>query len=236
LQLPQYVVLPYFNNMYAFLLSIALVIVSASADTIPINLGNCSRFALKAATDISFNGKLTAVKTGDIGISPGKGLSGSYTHTGSILLNTKETSDCDRDFTLAYNQAMAMSCDAANIFPELAGKTLSPGVYCSGSSMKISASTVTLDGKGDANAQWVFQVPSALTTATTTSFILQNGAQSKNVFWAIGTSATIAYSSSFIGATCIDIYDFLTTKNDVLPAIFKCQILISKILYHYSKH
>jgi len=185
--------------MYASLLSILLVTASASAETVPINLGECSRFALKAATDISFNGVSTTVKNGDIGISPGNGLSGSYTHTGSILLNTKETTDCDRDFTRAYNQAVAMTCDAANIFPELAGKTLSPGVYCSGSSMMISASTVTLDGKGDADAQWVFQVATALTTATTTSFILQNGAKSENVFWALGTSATIAYSSSFIG-------------------------------------
>jgi hypothetical protein len=94
---------------------------------------------------------------------------------------------------------MALPCDAANNFPELSSKTLSPGVYCSGSSMKISDTFVTLDGNGDPNAQFVFQVPTALTTAPSTFFVLQNEAQSKNVFWALGTSATIGYSSSFVG-------------------------------------
>jgi hypothetical protein len=181
-------------------LTFALVIASAFADTTTIDLGTCSRFALKAATRIEFDGKLTTINNGDIGVSPGNGLSGSFkVNAGDIFVNTDEATLCDEDFTAAYDKAVAMTCDAASNFPELAGKTLSPGVYCSGSSMKISASTVTLDGNGDSNAQWVFQVGTALTTATTTSFILQNGAQAKNVFWALGTSATIAHSSSFVG-------------------------------------
>jgi hypothetical protein len=181
-------------------LTFALVIASAFADTTPIDLGTCSRFAVKVATRIAFDGKLTTVNTGDIGVSPGNGLTGSFKISDGIdLTNTKEARSCDDDLNKAYNQAVNMTCDAANIFPELAGKTLSPGVYCSGSSMKISASNVTLDGKGDVNAQWVFQVATALTTATTTSFILQNGAQAKNVFWALGTSAELASSSSFVG-------------------------------------
>jgi hypothetical protein len=197
--------------MYALLL-FGLLTASASADTTPINLGDCSRFALKAATRIEFNGGETLIETGDIGISPLNSLSGPFKHPGgNILINTKECTDCDRDFTIAYNQAMAMPCDAANLYSDLAGTTLYPGVYCSGSSMLISATTVTLNGNGDPNAQWVFQVATALTTATATSFILQNGAKAKNVFWALGTSATIAHSSSFIGTKYIDTYAFLTT-------------------------
>jgi hypothetical protein len=182
------------------ILAIALVIASAVAETAPIDLGRCSSFALKAATKIAFNGVQTVVNTGDIGVSPGNGLSGSFkVADGKTLVNTKEAQLCDNDSDKAYNQAMAMTCNAANNFPELAGRTLFPGVYCSGSSMKISAKTVTLNGDGDENAQWVFQVATSLTTATQTKFILQNGAQAKNVFWAVGTSADIGYSSSFVG-------------------------------------
>jgi hypothetical protein len=134
------------------------------------------------------------------GVSPGNGLGGSFkVNDGFIYDNTEEARSCDKSFTSAYNAAVALPCDAANNFPELGGKTLLPGVYCSGSSMKISDTFVTLDGNGRSDAQWVFQVPTALTTAPTTHFVLQNGAQSKNVFWALGTSATIGHSSQFVG-------------------------------------
>jgi hypothetical protein len=184
------------------LLTFALVIAAAFAVPIDLESGACAQFTLKAATDLSFNGAVTTIESGEIGLSPGKGLSGREKvkiAPEKILINTIETTDCDSAFTTAYDQAVALPCDAANIFPELAGKTLSPGVYCSGSSMKISDTFVTLDGKDDPNAQWVFQVPTALTTAQSTFFVLQNGAQSKNVFWALGTSATIGLSSSFVG-------------------------------------
>jgi hypothetical protein len=77
---------------------------------------------------------------------------------------------------------------------------LNIGVYCSASgALLISASTVTLDGAGVPTSQWIFQTATSLVTATATSFILQNGAQAKNVYWAIGSSATIGNSSSFVG-------------------------------------
>jgi hypothetical protein len=80
--------------------------------------------------------------------------------------------------------------------------TLTPyiGVYCSASgALTISASTVTLDARGNSSSQWIFQTETSLVTATATSFILKNGAQAENVFWVIGSSASIGYSSSFIG-------------------------------------
>jgi hypothetical protein len=208
--------------------TIALVIVAASAD---IDLGTCSKFALKAATRIAFNGVQTLINTGDIGVSPGNGLSGSFKVADGAILNTKESESCDNDLSKAFKQAMDMTCDAANNFPELAGRTLSPGVYCSGSSMKISAKTVTLDGKGDKDAQWVFQVATALTTATSTSFILKNGAQAKNVFWALGTAAEIAHSSSFVGI----ISDFFWLLNhEVIDLTFSLNIFTRLELPSYT--
>jgi hypothetical protein len=69
------------------------------------------------------------------------------------------------------------------------GLTLKPGVYCSASGeMTISASTLTLDGRNNPNAQWIFQTATTIITASATSFILKNGAQAKNVYWAVGNS------------------------------------------------
>ncbi len=107
---------------------------------------------------------------------------------------------CAADELIAYNQAAGALCTSLLAQSDLSGMTLYPGVYCTGSgTMSISTSTVTLDGKGNSNAVWIFQTASSLSTATATSFILQNGAQASNVFWKIGSSASIGYSSSFIG-------------------------------------
>jgi hypothetical protein len=73
-------------------------------------------------------------------------------------------------------------------------------VYCSATGkLTFSAATITLDARGDPNAKFIFRTETSLTTATATSFKLINGAKSSNVFWAIGTAATLGYSSNFVG-------------------------------------
>lgn len=74
---------------------------------------------------------------------------------------------------------------------ELGAKTLTPGVYTSGTSFDITTVDLTLDAKGNPNAVWVFQSPSTLTVGAGVKVILTNGAQPKNVFWHIGSAATI---------------------------------------------
>ena len=180
-----------------FIIAVALVALARAVD---IPLGQCESFSLQAGTAMTFNGRLTTVNTGDIGVAPGNSIFGSFkVSQGTIQSDSPLAVSCNHDLQVAYNATVAAPCPASNIYAELAGLTLAPGVYCSGSEMKFSAKTLTLDGQGDPNAQWIFQVATALTTATTTSFILENGAQAKNVFWAIGSSATIGYSSSFVG-------------------------------------
>ena len=188
-------------NMFLSAVSIAAVMMAplCSANT-NIPLGSCSTFALQAGTALSFDGKLTNINTGSIGVSPGNGLSGSFrVSDGSIEIDSPKAVSCNTDLQIAYNATLKASCPASNIRPELGGLTLFPGVYCSGSEMKFSAATLTLDGQGDSNAQFIFQVGSALITASSTSFILQNGAQIQNVFWAVGTSVTLGSYSSFVG-------------------------------------
>jgi len=80
---------------------------------------------------------------------------------------------------------------------ELGGRTLAPGVYVSGSSYDITTLDLTLDAQGDPNAVWIFQVPTALTVGTPSgarSVNLIGGAQAKNVYWYVGTSAVINYA------------------------------------------
>lgn len=184
----------------AFLCIAAIALAPLAFANTDIPLGSCTSFAIEAGTAITFDGKLTTIYTGDIGVAPGNSISGSYiVNDGTIETDTALAASCHDDIQTAYNVAMSASCPPANIYPELGGLTLMPGVYCSRSEMKFSASTLTLDGQGDSNAQWIFQVGTALTTATTTSFILENGAQAQNIFWAVGSSANIGYSSSFVG-------------------------------------
>ena len=187
------------STLSSSLLLAAAAIVSLT-NAVDVPLGACGDFSLKASTAMTFNGGLTTVGTGNIGVSPGNILSGSFiVSKGQIEMLTPAAIQCDTDHLISYGILVSQPCPAANIYAELAGLTLAPGVYCSGSEMKFSASTLTLDGQNQQTPQWIFQIATALTTAPTTHFILQNGARTENVYWAIGSSATIGYSSSFIG-------------------------------------
>lgn len=89
---------------------------------------------------------------------------------------------------------------------ELGGRTLAPGIYKSGSSYKISTVDLVLDAQGNANAVWIFQMPTSLTVGIPSgarSVILINGAQAKNVYWYVGTSAVINYAGGGIMAGTI---------------------------------
>jgi hypothetical protein len=166
-----------------------------------IDLGGCAEFAVQAGSSASFNGVRSIIGTGSIGISPGSSITGSYqVKDGSVEINSASTNKCAADRITAYNAAAAASCPTNQTINELSGLTLIPGVYCtSGGKMTVSAGSVSLDAKGNSDAVWIFQTASALLTSPNTTFVLQNGAQAKNVFWKVGSSATLGYSSTFVG-------------------------------------
>ena len=171
-----------------------------SLTAVSIPLGSCSAFALEAGTAVTFNGGVTTVTSGSVGLSPGTFVDGSYLLLdGTVQINTAASSACASDRVTAYNAAAGAACSASNYVSELSGLTLAPGVYCSAGTISISATTLTLDAGGDANAQWIFQAGKSLNTSPSTSIILVNGAQAKNVYWAVGSSASLGYSSVFVG-------------------------------------
>jgi len=105
------------------------------------------------------------------------------------------------DLTTAYNYAAA-AAGGAILTADIGGQTLAPGVYKTTSAQPSLGITgnLTLDGGGDVNSVWIFQIVSTLTTATNNSqIILINGANSHNVFWQVGSSATLGTTTIFQG-------------------------------------
>jgi hypothetical protein len=101
------------------------------------------------------------------------------------------------DLVTGYNDAAGRP-STATISADLAGRTLTPGVYTSASSLGLSGD-LTLDAQGDPNAVFVFQAGSTLTAGPASRVLLIGGAQPCNVFWQVGSSATIGTSSAFAG-------------------------------------
>lgn len=159
-------------------------------------LGTAATFAVLAGTGITNTGPTTI--NGDVGSYPtttqtGFGsvtLSGGTNHAGDAVTQAAKT-----DLVTAYNTA-AGSGPTIPVAADLGGQTLTPGVYNSGSSLGL---TGTLTLSGTSTDVWIFQAGSTLTTATGSSVVFIGGAQSCNVFWQIGSSATIGTGSAFKG-------------------------------------
>jgi hypothetical protein len=136
----------------------------------------------------------------DVAISPGNtvtGFGGACTITGVQHLADGVALQAQIDLTGAYNQLAGMPCAPANaIVANLGGTTKPAGVYCTASSIGVTG-TLTLDGGGDPNATFVFQAGTSLITAG--DIVLIGGAQAKNVYWQVGTSATLGTASQWKG-------------------------------------
>ncbi|MFJ2511723.1 ice-binding family protein [Streptomyces griseoviridis] len=176
---------------------VAVTSTPALAIATPVPLGTASSFAVLAGQSITNTGP--TVITGDIGVSPGTAISG---FPPGIVNGAQHSADAvalqaKSDLTTAFNNAAGQATDAA-LPPDAGGLTLVPGVYTASSTLGLTG-TLTLDAQGDPNAVWVFQVGSSLTTASASQVNLINGAQACNVFWEIGSSATLGTNSTFVG-------------------------------------
>ena len=132
----------------AFLFPLIFAIVNCEIATLipsPIAVGRCQNSALQAETTISFDGTLTTIKSGDIGVSPGTSITGNYQQlAGAAHHNDQYAQDCTTDMQAAYKQAQSQTCTNP-IVSDLSEKTLTPGVYCTSSgAFTISAGTLTL--------------------------------------------------------------------------------------------
>jgi len=188
---------------------------------LPTSAAACT-YGILAATTSTNTGASTV--RGDLGLTPGSSVVGfqdppanTYvgggTHTGGLGLVTgtihltdppptspTSAAAAQAALTVAYLDLAGRTAPApATVAGDLGGLTLAPGLYKSTSTLGITGA-LTLDGGGNANAIWIFQIASSFTTAGSSSIVLAGGAQSHNIFWQVGSSATLGTNSTFNGS------------------------------------
>jgi len=163
-----------------------------------VNLGTANSFAVLGGSTITNTG--STVVNGDLGLSPGTSVTGfpPGTVNGTQHVTDPTAAQAEADLVAAYNAAGTQT-GAAAVSGDLGGMTLTPGVYNSASSLGLTG-TLTLDGQGNPDAVFIFQIGSALTTASGSRVNLVNGAQACNVFWQVVSSATLGTNSNFSGS------------------------------------
>ncbi|MCJ1402516.1 hypothetical protein MMC11_005736 [Xylographa trunciseda] len=164
-----------------------------------VSLGTAAPFAVLAASAITSTGQ--TVLSGEMGIYPDTtssitgfppGLSGTVHGADSVAQGAHN------DAMTAYTELAALTPTTALTGQDLGGMTLTAGVYSFASSGQLTG-ILTLDGKNSPSSLFVFQFGSTITTATAASVVLINGAQACNVFWQVGSSATLGTSTQFVG-------------------------------------
>jgi hypothetical protein len=175
----------------------ATVTVTATTPASVVNLGAAAPNGIMAGTAVTcvIGGLISA----NVSVSPGNTVTGfgPCVITGVQHLADAVAAQGQIDLTAAYNTLAGLPCSASNaIVANLGGTTKPAGVYCTASGIGVSG-TLTLDGGGDSNATFVFQAGSSLTTAG--NIVLINGAQAKNVYWVVGSSATLGVGSQWQG-------------------------------------
>ena len=152
------------------------------------------QFGVLAGSTVTNTGPTTV--SCEVGVSPGSSITGFFPpgtaesiHAGDALAAQAQV-----ELTTAYDEAVAQSCQVNLTGQDLGGMILPPGVYCFDSSAQLTG-VLTLNGNG----VYIFKIGSTLTTASGSSVVLINGAQAGNVFWQVGSSATLGTTTSFVG-------------------------------------
>ena len=163
----------------------------------PIDLGAATTFGVLAASTVTNTGP--TVINGDIGVSPGTSITGfsappNGTFTGTAHVADGVAAQAQSDLTTAFNTAASLTPTTSGL-ADLTGLSLTPGVYAGGE-LSLSGN-LTLDGS--ASSVWVFQAESTLITSSVSTITLTGGATACNVFWQVGSSATLGDNSFFVG-------------------------------------
>jgi hypothetical protein len=166
--------------------------------TVVIDLGNATSFAVLAGSTVTNTGP--SVINGNLGLSPGTSITGFP--PGSVIGTIHQTdavaAQAQASLTNAYNVAAGLTPTQNLTGINLGGLTLTPGVYFFSSEAQLTG-TLILDAQGDPNAQFVFQIGSTLTTASSASVVFINGGNGNNTFWQVGSSAVLGTGTQFTG-------------------------------------
>ncbi len=194
----------------AFTLGPAGLVVAATS----INLGTAGTFGVLAGSTITNTGPTDI--GGSLGLTPGTSVTGFPPGTvrGGQHITDTAAAQAEADLVTAYNTASQQTAGAVTVSGDLGGTTLTPGIYNSASSLGLTG-TLTLDAQGNPNAVFIFQIGSSLTTASASAVNLINGTQACNVFWQVGSSATLGTNSMFKGTILALTSITLTTGANV---------------------
>ncbi len=168
-----------------------------------ITLGTAGNFAVLAATTVTNTGN-TVINGGNVGLSPGTSITGfppgTITPPYTTYAADATAAQAQSDLTTAYNAAAGLAPTQTLTGTDLGSLTLTPGVYFFSSSAALTG-TLTLNDQGDSNAQFVFQIGSTLTTASASSVVTINAGSTPdcNIFWQVGSSATLGTTTAFEG-------------------------------------
>ena len=170
-----------------------------------ISLGpTVTTFGVLAGSTVTSSG--ATIVDGNLGVSPGTAITGitgiAPGGPGTVINGTIHSADAvalaaQNDLTTAFTTAAGLPSNGLNP-PDLGGTVVTPGVHTSSTSLGLTG-TVTLDGGGNPNSIFVFQIGSTLTTASGSNVLLINGASPANVYWQVGASATLGSTSIFSG-------------------------------------
>jgi hypothetical protein len=200
----------------------------------PVALGAAANFAVLAGPTVTNTGITSVI--GDVGVSPGTTVTGfpagaivGFQHAGDPT-----AAQAMADLKTAFDDAAGRTRCPIPLAGNLGGKTLLPGLYASTTSLEISAGDLTLDARGDADAIFVFQMTTTLITTTDRRVVLAGGARSANVYWQVGSSATLGSSSAFEGtlmaAQSITVSSGATVHGRVLARIAAVSVDASTIV------
>ena len=177
---------------------------TASAITAPVNLGVAHTYAVLAHSTITNSGP--TVVSGDLGLYPGTAVTGfspTGAPTGIVIDGTEQVTThtaelAQTSLTTAYLNAQSAP-STNSVSTNLAGQTLVAGVYTAASTSMALTGALILNGQHDPDSVFIFQAGSTLVTGSGSAVELINGAQACNVFWQVGSSATLGTGSHFIG-------------------------------------
>jgi Ice-binding-like/Bacterial Ig domain len=211
------------GRMVPLLLAVLVVVVlpsTAQAAQPPVLLGTADSFALLGGTTITNTGD--SVINGDLGLHPGTAVTGfpPGTVNGAQHVADALAQQAKSDLTTAYQDAAGRSFSATSP-PDFGGRTINAGVYRTGSVASLGLTgNLTLDAQGDPRAVFIFQIESTLVTATDSSVSLINGAQACNVYWQVGSSATLgtrtAFKGNILALTSISVNDGVAAEGRLL--------------------
>src|ERR1017187_2390568 len=194
---------------------------SAALAATTVNLGNATPFAVLAGSGVTNTG--SSIIHGDVGADPTPSITGFPPGTVEAPSTTYAANaialGAQNDLKTAYNQA-AGEGPVTSENADLTGLTLTPGVYQTSSDGALSLSgTLTLNAQGVSSAVFIFQTGSALVTGTSSRVLLTGGASECNVFWQVGSSATLngpTFVGTVMALTSITLGSGVTVDGRVL--------------------